>query len=567
MRDYGFDYLVEKVQVLNEMANVSEFWRTNFSDFENLYKTVQVEMAKHPKAPSGQTLTHRRLEYVTKSFFEFLSTKQLENIGINKNAGFSKSVKNLAIRELSPEERIGTRKTRTYTPEYANFAPKDENGMPKNADNAPLQQEFMLRLMVKAYKDEALSPQFAKKLLDQKNINKYGDDNFGTTKSSSSNFAYGMTTRKEKMFGMSMEEAYIIQNKAKSIIQKLRKSKKLPKGISLSIYSADKNFNQPDSISPEQQTVDTPLIIFKKTLEELMKYKSKLVQALRGKKDPKLSEEERGVNADTLENIKYERSLLLDTDISIFQKMLKNVDSSINSNQDISNEKIEKLILKLMGNASGVILKYYKRNFQTASYQDNEAELLKQERYKSVYDTLTDDVLDDLEEENIITSEESQLLAKWRNILSSLQQSIVSKSSRDDEKADEAQSREDRRMIRQGEYEKQGKKLEDDKKLKEKGVKKPKIDITDEVGGLSASEIEEKLREMMDVDNPDYEKIDAISKYLNKLSKDNPEDEEGVMGYMTEQVNKDRHLNNIGEYRDRGFKKPINHAHWLWLNQ
>jgi hypothetical protein len=127
-------------------------------------------------------------------------------------------------------------------------------------------------------------------------------------------------------------------------------------------------------------------------------------------------------------------------------------------------------------------------------------------------------------------------------------------------------------MIRQGEYEKQGKNWEADKKLKEKGVKKPKIDIKDEVAGLSASEVEEKLREMMDDDdvNPDdeyYAKIDAISKYLSKLKKDNPEDEEGVMGYMTEQVNKDRHLNNIGEYKDRGFKKPINHAHWLWLNQ
>jgi hypothetical protein len=143
----------------------------------------------------------------------------------------------------------------------------------------------------------------------------------------------------------------------------------------------------------------------------------------------------------------------------------------------------------------------------------------------------------------------------------------VSKSSRDDEKAEKAQSREDARMIRQGEYEKRGKKWEAEKKLKEKGVKKPKINIEGEVAGLSAPEIEEKLREMMDDDDPDYEKIDAISKYLIKLKKDNPEDEEGVMGYMTEQVNKDRHLNNIGEYRDRGFKKPINYAHWLFLNE
>ena len=117
MRNYGFDYLVEKVQVLNEMAGVSEFWRTNFPDFENLYKTVQAKLGEHPQAPTGQTLTHRRLEYVTKSFFEFLSAENLKKIGIDKNVGFANSVKNLAIRQLTPEERIGSRKTRGYTPE------------------------------------------------------------------------------------------------------------------------------------------------------------------------------------------------------------------------------------------------------------------------------------------------------------------------------------------------------------------------------------------------------------------------------------------------------------------
>jgi hypothetical protein len=39
-----------------------------------------------------------------------------------------------------------------------------------------------------------------------------------------------------------------------------------------------------------------------------------------------------------------------------------------------------------------------------------------------------------------------------------------------------------------------------------------------------------------------------------------------VMDYFTEQVQKDNLLNQKGEYKERGFKKPKNYAHWLWLN-
>jgi adenylate kinase len=550
MNKFDFDYLLERSVLINEMAKVNQFWRTNFPDFEKLYTSVQSKMAKHPKAPSGTSLTHKRIEYVTRMLFDFLSKDELAAIGIDKNKGFDKSVYNLAIRELSPEERIGTRKKREYTPDYAKFAPKW-------ADASYRQQDFMLSVLVRAYGEKALSKKFVNKVMDDANIDSYFEKHL--LKGGSSSFASGMIAKKEKMFDMSMEEAYEIQNKAKSIIKKLRSNKKLPKGIASSIYQADKNFIQPE---PEVDN-NTPLTIFRDTLKELISYRQQAIKNLLNKND----EEMKGVGVDTQENIKYERGLLIDTDKSIFDKMLRNVEVSIESNQDITNEQIQKLILKTMGNVSGIVLKYYKRNLNASSYQGEAEMLLKKERYQSVYDTLDDGLLDDLVNEGIITDEESQVLAKWRNILSSLQQSIVSKSSRDEEKASRAQSREDNKTIAKWEYEQQGKKWEADKKSKEAGVKKPKIDIKDEVARLSASQVEEKLREMMDVDDPDYEKIDAISKYLNKLKKESPEDEEGVMGYMTEQINRDRFSDNRGKFVDRGFKKPKNYAHWLWLNE
>ena len=48
----------------------------------------------------------------------------------------------------------------------------------------------------------------------------------------------------------------------------------------------------------------------------------------------------------------------------------------------------------------------------------------------------------------------------------------------------------------------------------------------------------------------------------------NTEDEESnVMGYMTEQVFKDSFKSEHGTFKDRGFKKPVNYAHWLAINE
>lgn len=559
MRNYGFDYLIEKVQVLNEMAQFSQFWRTNFPDFENFYIQVQDKMKEHPLAPVGTDLGHKRIEYISRMLFDFLSKKELADIGINKDKGFGKSYYNLAIRAIPPEERQErkTRKQTEYTPEYLKH-------VPKWGATSYRQQDFMLLLMVKAYEEKILSKKFFNKVMDDANIDAYFKKNL--FKRGSSNFAFGTINKKEKMFGMSMEEAYIIQNKAKSIIQKLKGNKRLPKGISLSIYHADKNFEQ----QPEKENTNSPIVIFKNTLEELMEYRNRVVQYVdKGIKDGVLRGEEKGVELDTLEKIKYERNLLLKTHESIFTKVLEAINNKINANQDMESDKIGAFILKVMGNAGGLILNRYKRNFKLASigdefFQDEDTDAtnpFKQDKYGSVYDTLNDDVLDELEEENIITSEENQLLGKWRKILSSLKQSIVSKSSRDEGNVAKAQNREDLAVLK--DYEKQ----KADKEPKTKVGKNPKIDISSEVAGLSVDELIDKIREMYDNDDTDFEKVDAMEKYLKKLKKDNPEDEEGVMGYMTEQVNKDRHLNNVGEYKDRGFKKPINHAHWLWLNE
>jgi hypothetical protein len=63
----------------------------------------------------------------------------------------------------------------------------------------------------------------------------------------------------------------------------------------------------------------------------------------------------------------------------------------------------------------------------------------------------------------------------------------------------------------------------------------------------------------------EIEKLEAKIDELSKMKfSDEEESEESVMGYMTEQVRKDSHLHIHGEYKDRGFKKIKNYAHWTF---
>lgn len=80
-------------------------------------------------------------------------------------------------------------------------------------------------------------------------------------------------------------------------------------------------------------------------------------------------------------------------------------------------------------------------------------------------------------------------------------------------------------------------------------------------------------------DNDDIDEGDVKDQYDYDEDDDDDEDEEKekkkkkkklkesyVMGYMTEQVQKDNLNNPKGEFKDRGFKKPTNYAQWM-MNQ
>jgi hypothetical protein len=339
-----------------------------------------------------------------------------------------------------------------------------------------------------------------------------------------------MISQKEGLLKMGLGDFYEIQNTARGIIQRLRKSKNIPKGLLMSIYHSDKSLERQNTEIKKNEFFD--LNIFKNTLEDLIEYRRDLIK-----------------NMSQMDFLSDEQNKLTDINKSVLENMLNNVNVSIQKGQPISKDQIEKLIPKVMGNISDIVLKNYIQNYEFES-TDDDAEI-NADRYSTIYDTLDDDLLDHLIKQGLITPEEKDILRKWREGASNLQQQIVSKSSKNQDKSEEAAT------LRKYEYDKKGKEME-----AKKGQKQPKKSLDD----LSSDpkELKTKLEELMSSDDPDFEEIDRISRKLKKLGGLN---ESSVMGYMTEQINKDRHLNNIGEYKDRGFKKPINHAHWLWLNQ
>lgn len=68
------------------------------------------------------------------------------------------------------------------------------------------------------------------------------------------------------------------------------------------------------------------------------------------------------------------------------------------------------------------------------------------------------------------------------------------------------------------------------------------------------------------------QKIEGIKKNITNARQGTPqeepeEDEDSPMGYMTEQVKRDNYgCKKLGKFVDRGFKKPVNYAHWLHIN-
>jgi hypothetical protein len=179
---------------------------------------------------------------------------------------------------------------------------------------------------------------------------------------------------------------------------------------------------------------------------------------------------------------------------------------------------------------------------------------------KNKLENYNDDFLNDVVEKGIISEDEKDIVNKWKNLILHVTEDPNAEFSKE-ERSEYA------KMNREYAYKKQGEKWKAEKAEKE-AAKKSGIKRDDGLGDLSVSELESKLEELLDSEDPDFTLIDKVEKRIEKLRKSGiTEDyDSGVMGYFSEQVRKDQHINNIGEYKDRGFKKAQNYHQWMLLN-
>jgi len=79
-----------------------------------------------------------------------------------------------------------------------------------------------------------------------------------------------------------------------------------------------------------------------------------------------------------------------------------------------------------------------------------------------------------------------------------------------------------------------------------------------------AEKIQAKIKDILLSDDPDYDELEKLKAELN--GKSTVTEKHSVMNYMTEQIYKDSFVNK-SVFKDRGFKKPVNYAHWLAINE
>jgi hypothetical protein len=545
MRNYGFDYLVEKVEIINEMARTAgpNYWERNYPEFYQIMKKTQKAITPFAE---GRDVNHLRDEYLGRMLMQFLKIKGI----------YSELVKDYSFVELTPDERLalGGKKSLKPTEGYLNFE------LSGNGDNsAPKKQKYFLDVLLRKNYEEATSDKFEKLVTNPENIQKYtgGDPKKKTEgrldKTASSNYARGMAEKKFELTKMSPKELNDLNSKVIPLIKKLRKSKKVPKGLFTSFHLAP-SMNNSNLTSKRDETVNEtmiPLLSLQLTLEILLDEKKEIARLIKYKEWDEVDEEQ---------------EKLYEFDTTVIQTALNTVNKRIEEQKPTSLDTLKAKIFPLFSD----IKKTFMEEFNIAYMQLSENSLagnvmstIRKQEYSNIFDTLDDDLLDSLEKEGIINSEDRETLKKWANVSGTLKQNIKTKGEK-------IVLRNIEKGTKQDEYDKKKKEFEDSKTRK-KAQKEEYKDKLEELKDMKIQEIEDTIYDAYNEENPDFNLIEYMEKYLERRkgrqNKKISMYENHVMDYFTEQIQKDELLNQRGECKERGFKKPKNYAHWLWLNE
>jgi hypothetical protein len=460
MRNYGFDYLVEKVQVLNEMPQASIYQKmagveggdSPYLKFNKIWSTVIKEIAKR----SGQAAAQRlAIDYVIINVAKMVSGEKIQG------------------------SFVGTRTTnfaKEHREEYENWWYSHKGK--RSAKYGPMAQsnhkkEFYLIQLVKQNPEAATSEKLQKTLLNDKNIETFLNKPGGYDASLNSSTAGFAKKSKEEMFGKELPEILKSMGAAMPLLKQINKlMAKLRKG---KWEEGNQEFEatQSPSMILADKMLDLATIMGAKAVDKVDKDVSPLAARVEQQSNPKLY---------------FIKNLTKNQISQIAAGIEQLIDNKVGVDRDTWRKKAEQISQKLSPIYG---------QFMTFLLDNAEAEEDQQIDENEIYQGYDSRVL-----EKVLDSDEKwEIFDQWYAL--------------------------------------------DKKKREAQNIRQNVADVGD-VGEFNKA-LDAKLN-------------------TDKRQK-TPEDEEGVMGYMTEQTVKDSFVDNRGVFVERGFKKPKNYAHWLAINE
>jgi len=456
MRNYGFDYLVKKVQTVQEMAKPSIYAKMAQSDGEAFQKfnNIWSAVVNKIKSKSGQAAAQRlAMDCVIINVAKAVAKENIQGSFVgSRTTDYAKD---------HADEYLAWYKKHKVSKADPKFGPWAQSGYKK---------EFYLGELVKQNPEIATSEKLQKTLLDDKNIEKFLAKPGGYDASLNSTTADFAKRGKEEMFGKELPEILRSQGAAMPLLKQInRMMAKLRKG---KWESGNEEFEatQSPAMILADKMLDLATIMGAKAVDSVEKDRSPLAARAEQQGNPKL----------------YFMKNLTKNQIS---QISAGIEQLIDAKTGVDKEVWRKKAAQIGQKVSPIYGEFMTFLLDTAEGEEA-SQIDENESYEGYDNRVLEKVLD--------SDEKWQIFDQWYAM----------------------------EKIRRG----------------KQNSKQNVADVGD-VGEFNKA-LDAKLG----------------------IKKKSEEEEGSVMGYMTEQVHKDSFVDKQ-VFKDRGFKKPVNYAHWLAINE
>jgi len=562
MRNYGFNYLVEKVYLINEdRANV---WRTYFPKFGEFYKEVSGKIKKDGGVTSSGHVREKTIEYLMVNLLDIFKY----------GSNYSEYTKKVC--KVAPGQR-----RESFTDGFNKWM-----DMGKWSWSPQKEKEYALFTIVEKHGDAILSPEIKNKFLDKNNIIEYldapsdqgikksiiGDDEVDTPEEIEYILKKGEKNYKNQSDVAKQRLKLFLKNRTEISPEDSQYIKSKPKGFSLDGVEWLDEFQIKELLRKNEKKVEKKSSMGRRIPKTSH---AALIANERLKEQTGLSREDRdniySQAAPLLAQIRKLNASLKKGEVSLSAKyspekefaenileelkrikMLRSgktkphdkVEQILATNKQLSDDIMNELVA-FVSNKEGTTKEAF--SDKTASYgndikafgdyiikkaKDDVSENMENE--SNLYDGYEDKVLDKV----LDTPEKKEIFKTWYRL-----------SRKEIARRTEIFSKKSGSMMK-AQFDKNKKAEKDNQKTD---------DSSNEI-----KELVKQLKELKNSDEPDYDEIDRLEQEIATLK--SGINESCVMNYFSEQIQKDKLTNNKGEFKDRGFKKPKNYAHWLWVN-